>query len=59
MLIYYSVTITANIVAAFVFYKSINITVLSTIPLFLNNRMNSEDSERREQERKEELGKWK
>ena len=148
MLIYYCVTIIANIVAAFVFYKSINITVLSAIPLFLialmvfqalffknekvengfrtkyssnlssdeensmfevgskflfatipwvmpfiiffpsevkamsiivyfigfiggalvyrirnqgkiNNRMNFEDSERREQERKEELGKWK
>ena len=35
MPIYYCVTIIANIVAAFVFYKSINITVLSAIPLFL------------------------
>ena len=35
MLIYYCVTIIANIVAIFVFYKSINIDGLSLIPLCL------------------------
>ncbi|MBR4032782.1 MAG: hypothetical protein IKJ07_08630 [Clostridia bacterium] len=35
MLIYYCIAIIANIVAAFVFHKSINISVLSIIPLFL------------------------
>ena len=35
MIIYYCITIIANIVAAIVFYKNINVTVLSVIPLFL------------------------
>ena len=35
MIIYYCITIIANIVAAIVFHKSINITVLSAMPLFL------------------------
>ena len=35
MIIYYCITIIANIVAAIVFYKNINITVLSVMPLFL------------------------
>lgn len=35
MLVYYCITIIANIIAAIVFYKSINITVLSILPLFL------------------------
>ena len=35
MIIYYCITIIANIVAAIVFHKSINITALSAMPLFL------------------------
>ena len=35
MIIYYCITIIANIVAAIVFYKNINVTVLSVMPLFL------------------------
>ena len=35
MIIYYCITIIANIVAAIVFHKSINVTVLSVMPLFL------------------------
>ena len=35
MTIYYCITIIANIVAAIVFHKSINVTGLSVIPLFL------------------------
>lgn len=35
MTIYYCITIIANIVAAIVFYKNINVTVLSVMPLFL------------------------
>ena len=35
MIIYYCVTIIANIVAAIIFHKSINVTGLSVIPLFL------------------------
>ena len=35
MVIYYCITIIANIVAAIVFYKNINVTVLSVMPLFL------------------------
>lgn len=35
MIIYYCMTIIANIVAAVVFHKSINITGLSVMPLFL------------------------
>ena len=35
MIIYYCITIIANIVAATVFYKNINVTVLSVMPLFL------------------------
>ena len=35
MIIYYCITIIANIIAAIVFHKSINITVLSAMPLFL------------------------
>ena len=35
MIIYYCITIIANIVAAIIFHKSINITVLSAMPLFL------------------------
>lgn len=35
MIIYYCMTIIANIVAAIVFHKSINITGLSVMPLFL------------------------
>ena len=35
MIIYYCMTIIANIVAAVVFHKSINITVLSVMPLLL------------------------
>ena len=39
MIIYYCITIIANIVAATVFHKSINITVLSAMPLFLSALM--------------------
>ena len=35
MIIYYCITIIANIVAAIVFYKNINVTVLSVMPLLL------------------------
>ena len=35
MALYYGVTITANIATIFVFYKHINISVLSILPLFL------------------------
>ena len=35
MFIYYCITIFANIAAIFIFYKHINISVLSIIPLFL------------------------
>ena len=35
MIIYYCITIIANIVAAIVFHKSINITALSAMPLLL------------------------
>lgn len=35
MVIYYCITIIANIVAAIAFYKNINVTVLSVMPLFL------------------------
>ena len=35
MVIYYCITILANIVAVIVFHKSINISVLSVMPLFL------------------------
>lgn len=35
MVIYYCITIVTNIVAAIVFHKSINVTGLSIIPLFL------------------------
>lgn len=35
MIIYYCVTIITNVVAAIVFYRSINITGLSVMPLFL------------------------
>ena len=35
MIIYYCITIIANIVATIVFHKSINVTVLSVMPLFL------------------------
>ena len=35
MIIYYCITIIANIVVAIVFYKNINVTVLSVMPLFL------------------------
>lgn len=35
MIIYYCITIIANIVAAIVFHKSINVTGLSVMPLFL------------------------
>lgn len=35
MIIYYCITIIANIAAAIVFYKNINVTVLSVVPLFL------------------------
>ena len=35
MIMYYCITIIANIVAAIVFYKNINVTVLSVMPLFL------------------------
>ena len=35
MVIYYCITILANIVATIVFHKSINISVLSAMPLFL------------------------
>ncbi len=35
MTIYYCITIIANIVAAIVFHKSINVTVLSVMPLLL------------------------
>ena len=35
MIIYYCITIIANIVATIVFYKNINVTVLSVMPLFL------------------------
>lgn len=39
MIIYYCITIIANIVAAIVFYKNINVTVLSVMPLLLNALM--------------------
>lgn len=35
MIIYYCITIIVNIVAAIVFHKSINVTGLSVMPLFL------------------------
>ena len=35
MIIYYGITIIANVLAALVFHKSINITLLSVVPLFL------------------------
>ena len=35
MIIYYCITIIANIVAAIVFYKNINVTILSVMPLLL------------------------
>lgn len=35
MIIYYCLTIVANVIAAIAFYKSINITGLSILPLFL------------------------
>lgn len=35
MIIYYCITIIANIVAAIIFHKSINVTGLSVMPLFL------------------------
>lgn len=35
MIIYYCITIIANIVAVIVFYKNINVTVLSVMPLLL------------------------
>ena len=35
MIIYYCITIIANIVAAIVFYKNINVTLLSVMPLLL------------------------
>lgn len=35
MIIYYCATILANIAAIFLFYKNINISVLSIVPLFL------------------------
>ncbi len=35
MIIYYCITIIANIVAAIVFYKNMNVTVLSVMPLLL------------------------
>ena len=35
MIIYYCITIIANIVAAIVFYKNINVTVFSVMPLLL------------------------
>ena len=35
MIIYYSITILANIIAIFIFHKNINISALSIIPLIL------------------------
>ena len=35
MIVYYCVTILANLIALFVFFKSINITVLSILPIVL------------------------
>ena len=35
MIVYYCITIIANIVASIVFYKNINVTVLSVMPLLL------------------------
>lgn len=35
MIVYYSITILANIIAIFIFYKNINISALSIIPLIL------------------------
>ena len=35
MFIYYSITVALNLIAAIAFYKNINITALSGIPLFL------------------------
>ena len=35
MFIYYSIMVALNVIAAIVFYKNINITALSGIPLFL------------------------
>ena len=35
MILYYCITITANMVAAIIFHKSINITGMSVVPLFL------------------------
>ena len=35
MIVYYSITILANIIAVFIFHKNINISALSIIPLIL------------------------
>ena len=35
MIVYYSITILANIIAIFIFHKNINISALSIIPLIL------------------------
>jgi hypothetical protein len=39
MIVYYSITILANIIAIFIFHKNINISALSIIPLILISLM--------------------